>query len=82
MCKSVSDSHPEDLSHYESESSSVVSDSLQPPGLYSPWNSPSQNTGVGRPFTSPGDLPDPGIKQGSPTLQVDSVPTELSGKGH
>ena len=30
-----------------SESRSVVSDSLQPHGLYSPWNSPGQNTGVG-----------------------------------
>ena len=30
----------------ESESCSVVSDSLQPHGLYSPWNSPGQNTGV------------------------------------
>ena len=25
----------------------VMSDSLQPHGLYSPWNSPGQNTGVG-----------------------------------
>ena len=31
-----------------SESCSVVSDSLQPHGLYSTWNSPDQNTGVGR----------------------------------
>ena len=31
----------------ESESRSVVSDSLRPQGLYSPWNSPGQNTGVG-----------------------------------
>ena len=31
----------------ESESHSVLSDSLRPPGLYSPWNSPGQNTGVG-----------------------------------
>ena len=31
----------------ESESRSVVSDSLWPHGLYSPWNSPGQNTGVG-----------------------------------
>ena len=31
----------------ETESHSVVSDSLQPHGLYSPWNSPGQNTGVG-----------------------------------
>ena len=30
-----------------SESRSVVSDSLQPHGLYSPWNSPGQNIGVG-----------------------------------
>ena len=30
-----------------SESHSVVSDSLWPHGLYSPWNSPGQNTGVG-----------------------------------
>ena len=29
------------------ESCSVVSNSLQPHGLYSPWNSPGQNTGVG-----------------------------------
>ena len=32
----------------ESESHSVVSDSLLPHGPYSPWNSPGQNTGVGR----------------------------------
>ena len=31
----------------ESESHSVVSNSLWPHGLYSPWNSPGQNTGVG-----------------------------------
>ena len=29
---------------------------------------------------SPGDLPDPGIELGSPALQADSLPTELSGK--
>ena len=34
-------------SNYESESHSVVSDSLQPRELYSPWSSPDQNTGVG-----------------------------------
>ena len=31
----------------ESESRSVVSNSLQPHGLYSPWSFPGQNTGVG-----------------------------------
>ena len=29
------------------ESHSAESDSLQPHGRYSPWNSPGQNTGVG-----------------------------------
>ena len=31
----------------ESESHSVLSNSLRPHGLHSPWNSPGQNTGVG-----------------------------------
>ena len=34
----------------------------------------------GLPFPSPGDLPDPGIKPGSPAQQADSLPTELRGK--
>ena len=34
----------------KSESHSVMSSSLQPRGLYSPWNSPGQNTGVGSHF--------------------------------
>ena len=54
---------------------SVVSDSLRPHGLYSPWDSPGQNS-----VPSPGDLPSPGIKLGSPALQMDSLLTELSGK--
>ena len=29
------------------------------------------------PFPSPGDLPNPGIKRGSPALQADSLLTEL-----
>ena len=61
----------------ESESLSVVSNSLRPHGLYSPWNSPGQNTGVGSlwllPVASPGDLPNPGIKPRYPALQVDSL---------
>ena len=31
-------------------------------------------------FPSPEDLPNPGIKPGSPALQADSLPTELQGK--
>jgi len=34
----------------------------------------------GLPFPSPGDLPDPWIKPGSPALQADSLPSETSGK--
>ena len=35
------------LEYEVSEISSVISESLQPHGLYSPWNSPGQNTGGG-----------------------------------
>ena len=34
----------------------------------------------GLPFPTPGDLPDPGIKPGSPALQADSLLSELPGK--
>ena len=34
----------------------------------------------GQPFPSPGDLPNPGIKPRSPTLQADSSPAEPQGK--
>ena len=31
-------------------------------------------------ISSPGDLPDPGVKPGSPALQTDSLPSEPPGK--
>ena len=34
----------------------------------------------GLPFSSPGDLPDPGIEPESPTLQADALPSEAPGK--
>ena len=34
----------------------------------------------GLPFPSPRDLPKPGIKPGSPTLQADSLPSDPPGK--
>ena len=34
----------------------------------------------GLPFPSPGDLPDPGIKPGSPTSQADTLPSKPPGK--
>ena len=107
----------------ESESHSVVYDSLQPHELYSPWNSLGQNTGVGSlsllQGIFPTQEPNPGllhcgwilyrlshkgspcicrgrgwggvsqsllqrillgIEPGSPALQTDSLPTEISGK--
>ena len=42
-----------------------------------PWDFPGKNTGV--PFTSPGDLPHPGIEPGSPALQADSLPLSHQG---
>ena len=41
---------------------------------------PRQECWSGLPFPSSGDLPNPGIEPGSPVLQADSLPTELSGK--
>ena len=43
----------------------------------SPWGFSRQEYWSGLPFPSPGDLPNPGIKPGSPALQADSLPTEL-----
>ena len=102
-----------------SSSCSVVSYSLRPHGLHSPWNSPGHNTGVGSLSLLQGIFPaqvsnpgllhcwqilyqlshkgSPGIlawaaypfssgssqpsnQTRSPALQVDSLPTELSGK--
>ena len=40
----------------------------------------SQEYWSGYPIPYPADLPDPGIKPGSPALQADSLLTELSGK--
>ena len=56
------------------------SNSLQPHGLYSPWNFPGQNTGMGSLLLLHGDLPNPGIESRSPTLQADSLPVEPQGK--
>ena len=41
---------------------------------------PRQEYWSGLPFPSPGDLPDLGIKPGSPPLQTDALPSEPAGK--
>ena len=54
---------------YESESSSVVSNSLQPHGPYSPWNSPGQNTGVGSRSVLQGSFPTQELNPGLPLFR-------------
>ena len=68
-------------------SHSVVSNSLQPHELYSPWNSPSQNTGVGSLSLLQGIFPTQGsnpvflhCRRILPALQADSLPAEPQGK--
>ena len=68
-----------------SESHSVVSDSLRshglwPPRLLCPWEFSWTAYSSGLPCPPPGVLPNPGIKPRSPSLPVDSSPTELPGK--
>ena len=50
----------------ESENFSVVSKSLQPHGLHSPWNSLGQNTGVGSLSLLQGNFPIQGLNPGLP----------------
>ena len=64
---------------------SVMSDSLQPHGLWPtrllcPCEFPGKNTGVGSQCLPPGDLLNPGTEPRSPALQVDSLLSELAGK--
>ena len=50
----------------ESESHSIMSDSLGTRGLHSPWNSLSQNTGMGSPSLLQGIFPTQGSNPGLP----------------
>ena len=68
------------LSHQEeSESHSVMSDSLQPHGLDSPWESPGQNTGVGSLSICQGIFPTQGSNPGLPHCR--QIVYQLSQKG-
>ena len=59
----------------------VLSDHLRPRGLYSPWNSPGQNTGVSSHIlVLAGNHPNPRIEPRSPVLQADFLPVEPPGK--
>ena len=53
---------------------------LQPIRLLCPWGFSRKKNWSGLPCPPPGDLPNPGMESRSPTLQVDSLPTEPPGK--
>ena len=63
----------------ESESCSVLSDSLWPHRLYSPWNSPGQNTGLGSLSLLQGIFPTQGSNPG--LLHCRQILYQLSHKG-
>ena len=62
-----------------SESCSVMFDSLQLQGLYSPWNSPGQKTGVGSLSILQGIFPTQGLNPGLPHCR--QILSQLSHKG-
>ena len=77
----------------ESESRSLVSDSLWPYGLHRPWNSPGQNTGVGSLSLLQGIFPtqiNPGLPHSKrilyyqeaevPLLWLPDMKSQLNGK--
>ena len=63
----------------EIESCSVMSDSLRPLGLYSPWNSLGQNTGMGSLSLLQGIFPTQGSNPGLPHCR--QILYQLSHKG-
>ena len=67
------------LKKMKRESHSVVSDSLQPHRLYSPWDSPGQNTGVGSLSLLQGIFPIQGSNPGVPHCRW--ILYQLSHKG-
>ena len=67
------------LYRYEGESWSILSDSLRPHGLYNPWNSPGQNTGVGSHSLLQGIFPTQKLNQG--LLHCRQILYQLSNQG-
>ena len=67
------------LINKESESHSVMSNSLWPHGLYSPWNFPGQNTGVSSLCLLQGIFPTQGSNPGLPRCRW--ILYQLSHKG-
>ena len=67
------------VSQSESESRSVLSDSLWPHGLYSPWNPPGQDTGVGSLSLLQGTFPTQGSNPGLPQCRQILYPLSHQG---
>ena len=65
----------------ESENHSVMSDYLGPHGLYSPWNSPGQNTGVGSLSLLQGIFPTQGLNPGLPHCRQILYQLSRGGRG-
>ena len=61
------------------ESRSVVSNTLQPHRLYTPWNSPGQNTGMGTLSLLQGIFPTQGLNPGLPHCR--QILNQLSHQG-
>ena len=70
---------PDFVPESESESCSVVSDSFRPHELYSPWNSPGQDTGMGSLSLLQGIFPTQGSNPGLPHCRW--ILYQLSHKG-
>ena len=64
----------------KSESCSVMSDSLRPHELYSPWNSPGKSTGVGSLSLLQGIFRTQGSNSGLLPLRANYIPAESQGK--
>ena len=64
------------LRHSMGASRSAVSDSLWPHGLYSPWNSPGQNTRVGSLSLLQGIFPTQGLNPSLLHCKADYLPAE------
>ena len=73
-------SESENVSHSAISDFCNPMDCMQPTRLLYSRDSPGKNTGMGKPFPSPGDLPSPGMEPRSPALQADSLLSEPPGK--
>ena len=81
----ITHTHTYTHTHTHTQSCSVVSDTLQSPGLYmasllGPGGFSRQEYWCRLLCPPPGDLPNPGIKPRSPALQADSLLSEPIGK--